>query len=270
MYYKLYIDSVFLLQMTSNLYLLSLAGRILECTATHKRIFAGAAAGALMSCLALATPLGTVGVRSFVSAVPVSMCMLWAVFRIGHGKKLLYASMVFAGCGFFLGSVMIWIQNRLRTILKGKLGLMVTLAAGYVSYRVLSEILLHVRRRKENCIRTVEIPVAESGQGLRVQAFLDTGNHLADPISGEPVSLVSRELAAQLASVFRPEKYHIIPFRSVGRDRGVLNAYELPELFIETGGGTLRREHVIVAVCNTGISEESVYQMILHPGLLED
>ena len=31
MYYKLYIDSVFLLQMTSNLYLLSLAGKILLC-----------------------------------------------------------------------------------------------------------------------------------------------------------------------------------------------------------------------------------------------
>ena len=47
MYYKLYIDSVFILQITGNFYLLSLTGMILGCTATHKRIWFGAAAGAL-------------------------------------------------------------------------------------------------------------------------------------------------------------------------------------------------------------------------------
>ena len=122
MYYKLYIDSVFILQTAGNLYLLSLAGRILECTATHKRILAGAVMGALLSCTAVMIPVGTMGVRIAVSAVPVSLFMLRAVFRIGRCRKLLYASLVLAGCGFFLGSVMIWILNRLRTVLKGNMG----------------------------------------------------------------------------------------------------------------------------------------------------
>ena len=46
MYYKLYIDSVFILQMTTDLYLLSLAGQIMRRTATRRRIWLGAAAGA--------------------------------------------------------------------------------------------------------------------------------------------------------------------------------------------------------------------------------
>ena len=58
MYYKLYIDSVFLLQMTSNLYLLSLAGKILGCTATHLRIWLGAAMGAAMLCAAILVQIG--------------------------------------------------------------------------------------------------------------------------------------------------------------------------------------------------------------------
>lgn len=53
MYYKLYIDSFFILQMTGNLYLLSLAGKILGCTATHVRIWLGAAAGASIACMAV-------------------------------------------------------------------------------------------------------------------------------------------------------------------------------------------------------------------------
>ena len=83
-YYKLYIDSVFILQMTSNLYLLSLAGRILKCTATHGRILMGAALGALMVCGAISVPLSTVGIRILMSAVPVSICMLCVTFRICH------------------------------------------------------------------------------------------------------------------------------------------------------------------------------------------
>jgi hypothetical protein len=55
----------------------------------------------------------------------------------------------------------------------------------------------------------------------------------------------------------------------VGRDRGVLNAYELPGLIIEDRGRQIRKEGAIVAICDTGIPEDSIYQMILHPRLLK-
>ncbi len=35
-------------------------------------------------------------------------------------------------------------------------------------------------------------------------------------------------------------------------------------------GGEVRKEHVIVAVCDAGISKESVCQMLLNPRLLEN
>ena len=269
MHYKLYIDIVFILQLTGNVYLLSLAGRVLECTATHRRILAGAVMGAVLSCIAIELPFGTVGVRCALSALPVSMCMLRLVYRISRMKKLLGAGLTLAGCGFFLGSLMIWILNRLRTVLKGSAGLPATLAAGYLAYRILAGLLTYAKRRRDSCLRTVEIRLPEPGARLRVRALVDTGNHLSDPISGAPVNLVGRKLARQLAPVFRPEKYHAVPFRSVGRDSGILEAYEIPEIIIETQAQTVRKEHVIVAVCDTGISEDSVYQMIMHPRLLE-
>lgn len=269
-YYKLYIDSVFILQMTSNLYMLSLTGQILKCTATHRRIWFGALIGAVLYCAAIIVPVGMVGVRILISSIPVSMCMLSVSFRIHSSKKLLHGSLVMAGCGFFLGSIMIWILNRLRMVLRGNMSLVVTLATGYLSYRIMRKIVMAIRKRKENCLRTVTIYVPKLDKELRVQALLDTGNHLADPVSGKPVCLISGKLAEQLSPVFVPEKYHIIPFQSIGKARGILNAYELPELTVEGHEESVRKEHVIVAVCNTGIPEESVYQMILHPRLLED
>lgn len=270
MYYKLYIDSVFILQMTSNLYLLSLAGQILRCTATHGRILAGAVLGATMVCGAISVPLGTVGIRILISAIPVSMCMLCVTYRICHKRKLIHASFVMAGCGFFLGSIMIWILNRLRTVMKGNVSLAVTLVTGYLSYLILLKIVGFLRRRKENSLKTVVIRVPELGREISVSALLDTGNHLTDPVSGEPVCIISEKLAGQIDSCFRPEKYHAVPYMSIGRERGVLNAYELSEIVIEDEERHIRKEHAIVAVCNTGIPEESIYQMILHPRLLED
>lgn len=270
MYYKLYIDSVFILQLLINLYLLSLAGQILRRTATRRRIWLGAAAGAGMNCLVLLLPVFAVGVRLLLSAVPVSMCMMCLTYRIYGVRRLFKASLVMASAGFFLGGVMIWILNRLRLVMKGSGGLFLTLAAGTVSYLILRALLLRLMRKREESLRTVCFYVPDLGQEIRVRALVDTGNHLTDPISGAPVSIISKKTARCLASCLLQEKFHAIPFESVGKDRGILCAYELPEIAIEEAGYTLKREHVIIAVCDAGISERSEYQMILHPGLLEN
>ncbi len=270
MYYKLYIDSVFIMQLTTNLYLLSLAGKFLRCTATHGRKYLGAVSGALLSCLAMVLPVGSMGARIFISALPVSMCMMCITYRIHNMKKLIHSSLVMAGCGFFLGSVMIWILKRLRVVLRGRESLFLTLFIGYLAYRILAALLGMVMARNRNSLRTVRFYVPALGQEIRVSAFVDTGNHLVDPMSGKPVSVVSRRIAQCMASCFRPEKYHAVPYQSVGKDKGFLNAYEVPEIIIESEEQEIRKEHVIVAICDAGISKESVYQMILHPRLLEN
>lgn len=270
MYYKLYIDSVFILQLVNNLYLLSLSGRILGCTATHRRILLGAAAGAGMVCLAVAVPAGPVFARVFASEIPVSMCMLRITFRIKERRNLIHGSLIMAGCGFFSGSIMIWIMNRFRTVLSAGSGMAVTLGAGFPVYLILKRIIRGFQDRKEDCMRTVSIYVPSRREYMRIQAFLDTGNQLTEPVSGAPVCVISRKLAGEIKSCFRPEKYHAVPFRSIGKENGILHAYELPEMLIEEQGRTIRKEHVILAVCDTGISQESVCQMILHPRLLED
>ena len=270
MYYKLYIDSVFILQMTTDLYLLSLAGQIMRRTATRQKIWLGAAAGAGMSCLFLMLPLFSVGVRLLLGAVPVSMCMMCLTYRVHGVRRLLRASLLMAAAGFFLGSGMIWILNRLRAVMKGRGSLFLTLTAGALSYLVMRAILRWIMRRQGDSLRTVRVYVPSLGQEIRISAIVDTGNHLTDPISGAPVSVISRKIARCMSSCLSREKYHAVPYRSVGKQSGILSAYELPEILIEETGGALKREHVIVAVCDTGISEDSDYQMILHPGLLEN
>jgi stage II sporulation protein GA (sporulation sigma-E factor processing peptidase) len=255
--------------MTGNLYLLSLARRVLGCTATHKRIWLGAAAGAGITCMAIMIPVGILGIRLVISAIPVSMVMLRLAYGERRAGKLFQSSLCMAGCSFFFGSVMIWLLNRMKILFKGHNSLLITLVIEYLAYRIMYRIIVWIQRRKESCLRTVLIYVPALGQNVRVEALVDTGNHLVDPVSGAPVSIVSEKLARCISSCFCPEKYHAIPYQSVGRNRGVLSAYELPEIIIEDSGRQISKDSAIVAICNTGIPEESIYQMILHPRLLK-
>jgi stage II sporulation protein GA (sporulation sigma-E factor processing peptidase) len=255
--------------MTGNLYLLSLARRVLGCTATHKRIWLGAAAGAGITCMAIMIPVGILGIRLVISAIPVSMVMLRLAYGERRAGKLFQSSLCMAGCSFFFGSVMIWLLNRMKILFKGHNSLLITLVIEYLAYLIVYGIMVWIQRRKESCLRTVRIYVPPLRQHIRVKALVDTGNHLIDPVSKAPVSIISEKLSCCLSPCFCPEKYHVIPFQSIGREGGVLNAYELPEIIIEDCGRSIRKEGVIVAICDTGIPEESIYQMILHPRLLK-
>lgn len=270
MYYKLYIDSVFVLQTAMNLCLLSLAGQIMRRTATRQRIWLGAVGGAGMSCLILMLPVFTVGGRLFIGSLPVSMCMMCFTYRIYGVCSVVRASLLMAAAGFFLGGGMIWILNRIRTVLKGNGSLLLTLTAGILSYLMLRMVLRWLMKRQEDNMRTVRVYVPALQQEIQIRALVDTGNHLSDPVSGAPVSVISRKIAGCMASCLSEEKFHAVPYRSVGKQSGILAGYELPELWIEEAGRTIRREHVIVAVCDTGIAQDSEYQMILHPRLLEN
>lgn len=269
MYYKLYIDSVFLMQFSMNLYLIALTGKVLKCTATHGKICAGALAGAALSCFMLALPAFSLYVRIALSALPVSMCMVHIAFGI-RKRLLLRSSLIVAGCGFFIGSIMIWILNRLIVFMKEGAGVAAIAAVGYLSYRILCFLIDWIRKKKDNNILVVQIPIPGLEKNVKVKALVDTGNHLSEPISGKPVCLISEKMARVIEKAFLREKYRAVPYTSVGKKRGVLAAYELPYIILEETYRETKVEHVFFAICNAGISEESPYQIVLHPRLLEN
>ena len=268
MYYKLYIDSVFFIQFVMNLYLLSITGKILKCTATHKRILLGALLGAGMMCLVIALPAGNLRIRLLLGVIPVSIGMIRVVFKIRGMILLMKSSIVMAGSGFFLGSTVLWLAGRFAWLKRWQYGIWTVAFFGFVGYVFLQFLIRKLRKDNENDIKEVRIPAGEND--IHMHALLDTGNHLADPLSGAPVCIISENAAEKMKHFFLPERYHAIPYQSVGKRRGILDAYELPEIIIEDTYREICCKRVIVAICNTGISQDSIYQMILHPGLIEN
>lgn len=268
MYYKLYIDSVFFVQFVMNLYLLSITGNVLKCTATHRRILSGALLGAGMMCLVILLPAGNLRIRLAIGVIPVSMCMIRAAFAIRRPGLLFKSSIAMGVCGFLMGGVVLWISRRFAWFAERQYDIWMIAFSGYAGYRFFRFLIQKLHRKRTDDLREVRIPAGE--EMIRLKAFVDTGNHLCEPVNGAPVCLMSESAAGAFRDFFLPEKYHAIPYRSVGRKSGILDAYELPELIIEDTYREICCKRVIIAICNTGISPESLYQMILHPQLMEN
>lgn len=267
-YYKLYIDSVFFIQFVMNVYLLLVMGKILGCTATHFRIVLGAFVGAVMVCLVILIPLFNIKIRLMAVAAPVSMCMIYIAFRVHNLKLLMKNCVLMALCSFFFGSIVLWLDKRLALPEWMNYGIWTLALFGFAGYGFLDFLVKKIKKEKTEDLKKIRIPM--KGHNVCIMALLDTGNHLAEPLSGAPVCLISESAAKEFEPCFMPEKYHAIPYRSVGKKSGVLDAYELPELIIEDTYREICCKRVIVAICNAGISEDSVYQMILNPRLMEN
>ncbi len=268
MYYKLYIDSVFLVQFVLNLYLLSITGKILKCTATHGRMILGALLGAAMICLVILLPPFTMKIRLMIGVIPVSMSMIYVVFGVYKPVLLIRCCAVMAIGSFFMGNTVSWLLSRCKNQGTPVYSVGAAALSGCVGYVFI--VFTINKLRKNNKSSEMWVHIGNGKQDIRLKALLDTGNHLSEPISGAPVCLISKEAAKDLEEYFSPEKYHAIPYSSVGKNRGIMDAYELPELVIEGEYGEIQYKHIIVAICNTGISKDSAYQMILHPDLIKN
>ncbi|MDE7114104.1 MAG: sigma-E processing peptidase SpoIIGA, partial [Acetatifactor sp.] len=60
--------------------------------------------------------------------------------------------------------------------------------------------------------------------------------------------------------------YRAIPYHSIGRSRGILRGYLLPQMEVEVDGVSKSLRDVYVAVCE----EECQVGMILNPSVLEE
>lgn len=98
-----------------------------------------------------------------------------------------------------------------------------------------------IRKQKLRCRAALEI--GEKTFGLT--AYTDTGNSLRDPVSGSPVSVISKSKAEEILAAM-PEgdmakRFCIIPFRAAGTERGTMSGFRADRLTLETESGSGER-----------------------------
>jgi len=150
----------------------------------------------------------------------------------------------------------------------------------------------YIRRimRERQLISTIAISFG--GKVIRVDALMDTGNQLLDPLTKRPVIIVETgiltgHLPEEIleAVLFEDDptfkgltervdswwaaRLHIIPYNSVGKARGIMLGVRPDHVEFSREGAAGKASEVIIGLVSRPLNKEGRYQALMHPDVRE-
>lgn len=261
----IYIDSIFLLNLVMDLYLLALTNKVLGKTATYARIFAGSVIGALGYCIVLCLPGISYMLKVLFGMFPIGALMIKITCRTKGIKELVRAEGYLFTFSFLLGGFIIFLKSKISLFDRQSNSIIAIAGMGFAGFAICRKLIGIWRQKKQNHFCQVWIP-GDTGR-VTVMALIDTGNGLVEPVSKKPVAILEEEEWKNLKIWMKPEKFKIIPYHSIGRANGMMEGYEVDAVEVKGDSGEKRFDKVIIAVFKGKISKKGGYQMILPPEL---
>ena len=277
MTYNLYIDVVFLVNFLMDYLLLAVLRILLKFRKTRLQMALASFAGALWACVAIAFPLLPGWLEGAITYLGVGSLMVWIAFRprgvmeLSKGVIGLYmVTVMVAGAGYLLYEhtragyyIELILSGNMRKAMPVYIFLLLV-AGVYFGARYGFSLILEERRQNGNLY---SVTLHYKGKIKVLTALLDTGNHLREPVTGAPVSVVSYEAFRTLSETVHGLIF--IPYQAVGTKSGMLAAIKIDEMEIEMDHRHLLIREPLIAISKEPLSADGRYQMLLHEELLD-
>ncbi|WP_432665203.1 sigma-E processing peptidase SpoIIGA [Wukongibacter baidiensis] len=164
-----------------------------------------------------------------------------------------------------------------------------SVAVAYVLI-VISIGFLKNKINKENLYK--QIIIEFDSKKKEINALIDTGNTLADPISQFPVIVVEYNAIEELLpdgikDIFRDDnskklenvstilqssnwmnRFRIIPFTSLGKENGILIGFKPDKVMLEIKGDEMNITKTIIGISTNRLSKNGDYRALLNPDIL--
>lgn len=272
---RVYLDVMFLQNFLLDGFLLVMTGKMMGLKIQAGRIAAGAGAGALWACVSLFA-VSEPNIQMVLAFGPVSFLMVYLAYRAKRMKSLFHqAGGLYLASALMAGGLDLLRQITYETLSGEQLSgmkqrslpfLALLFGAGAVFFLVCFLWETVGRERRLISCRAEAVLVCK-GRQIKVKAFLDTGNQLYDPIFRRPVSVIWE---GALNGLFdEVEGTAMIPYRSVGQERGMLPAAAADGIRIEMDGQKRYLKKPLIAVSRTPLSPDGSYGLLLHTEVWE-
>ncbi|KNZ70461.1 peptidase U4 sporulation factor SpoIIGA [Thermincola ferriacetica] len=298
-----YPDLVFAISFIMNLIILWGTNRIARLRAGKLRLVTGAAIGALYSAAAAYPNLAFL--YSFGIKMVFGTIMFLTVFFPLTAKDFIFGMLYFFLVSFSIGGIffgIIFLLNSsglsaqlftgLASLIQSKFGISIIFTS-IVAGMLIKWGLPFFKKNGLHGVLKVPVKVLFGNRQIEVEALLDTGNQLQDPISLTPVLVVeyaaiSEYLPAEMRDYFEAEepdlakiaggitdqfwsaRFRVIPFTSLGRSNGMLVGFRPDQIEVRKGEQVYTRKNVIVGIYNKTLSPDGKYKALLHPDILEE
>jgi len=297
----IYIDVLFLENIAINFLILAITGYISKFKAGSARLLAGSFIGA-MYVLAAFLP-GTEMYFTITAKIVLSFVMVAVTFwpeKIKDFIKLTLffylVSFVFGGAVFglyyFLNPEGGMVSNGIYNISGFPIKtLLVSIIFTYIVIRICWDIIKS-KAIRENVMATVLIKL--ENKEVTINALIDTGNSLRDPISNIPVMIVEFEaikgilpekvneiflngmetnlemVVQEISKTDWASRFRLIPFNSLGKMNGMLIGFRPDRVEVEIKEVKKDSQEVVIGIYNRNLSKDESYRALLSLELVSD
>lgn len=264
--YEIYVDRLFFLHFVMNFLLLYVTAVLSGRRMGAKRLLAAAAGGSAFFAAVMLLPLGGSVTAWLLKAglqAAGTFGMLGIAFGMHSRENFIRTAFLYIAAACVLGGALGAIRGMRRGRSMGNILIPAAIAAAAAGWLVRKE-----QQRRENPVWKVWLQEGE--KRVAVTALMDSGNSLYDPLSGKPVCIADQKVLEELGLLQSPEKFRLIPYHSIGKRHGLLQAAAVSKMYLQKEGQERKAEQVLIAASGQPLSSKGRYQMLLHPALLEE
>ena len=288
----IYIDVVLIENLIMNYIILLATGIILKIKIKHLRLITASLIGAIYTIL---TYVITIQIYSnFFLKFILSMMIIYVAYNPPNVKKMWKYLLVFYLTSFVFGGAafaLIYIVKPQDILMKnglflGTYPLKNVVLAGIVGFISVTTTFKIVKNKITKKDIYKEIKIEMNGKQIHLNAMLDTGNMLKDPITGNPVIVVEKiilyeilpkELLDNLEKILGGElenisenikdkyikKLKFIPFSSLGRQNGMLVGIKPDFVEIVEEQKTQKRNDIIIGIYGKSLTKDGRYRALM-------
>lgn len=279
----LYVDIVFLENVFMNSIILLATGVILKDKTRIIRNLISSSIGAVYAIIIYTSHIEIYS--NIFLKIMLSLVIVYIAFKPQNTKSLLKHLIIFYLTSFTFGGVAFALLYFVRPqdillqngVLIGTYPIKMILIGGIVGFVIITISFKNIKGKlkREDIYCNVKLNVEEKTK--IITALIDTGNFLKDPITKIPVIVAERE---SLKGLFPDEilfntskiinggsidlgeyasKVRVIPFKSLGKDNGLLLGIKIDEAYIEYQDNVYEIKNVIIGIYNGILSRSRKY-----------
>ena len=250
-----------------NLTVLFLCARLRKRKVIIWRLIVSSIAGATMGTAGiLPYPFIPVYIKLIFVTIMASYLMIVIMWGIRPLKKQLVDCIWLYITSVICAGILLLFENRIPIILSAALMIVIT------GYGI--PLLQQLAKQKK---LLYEVTLIRGEQCIKGKGFVDTGNHLREPLGGKPVVIVERNL---LQTIFfdiydidqndLQARLFYLPYSSLGNEHDHMIGIEVPQMLIKQEDELSSYEKVICASYNGSISKDKSVNILLPAELIID
>lgn len=287
----IYIDIIILENLIMNYIILYATGTILKIKMSYLKIFAASLIGAIYASIEYIINLNLYS-NIFIKII-LSLIIVYVAYFPQNFKSMCRELVVFYVTTFTFGGIatyLIYVLKPQNIIIKnGMFFGTYVLKVIFIGAIIGTIILIIAFKISKNKLTkkdiTCKIKIILNGKEKTLNAIVDTGNMLKEPITGMPVvviekvalyELIPKEILNNLDSILGGDftkisdktkqeyisKLKVIPFASLGRENGMLVGIK-PEKLEVIEEQTKEEKNAIIGIYNKSLTKRGEYQALI-------